>query len=86
MADMYDSGYHCFTTYADSNRLQKFWEQWLGVFNPFMTAEEAQKLLEHDIKMTRSANEQFARGWNQAQKEWHEIQNNTCRSAVEISK
>jgi hypothetical protein len=61
VADMYDCGRY----------MRKAWREgvshtvrWLGRYDPAMTSTTANRILEHDGKLTPSACEKFARGWD----------------------
>ena len=60
MADMFDCGRHTRKTWRQGAEYQA---RSLGQFDPTMTAAAANRILEHDEKLTRSACEMFARGW-----------------------
>lgn len=60
MADMFDCGRHTRKTWREGAEYQA---RWLGPFDSAMTAERAGEILEHD-KLTQTAQQAFARGWN----------------------
>lgn len=61
MADMFDSGRHTRKAWREGS---EFHSRWLGPFTSSMTAAEANRILEHDEKLTVSACAMFARGWD----------------------
>lgn len=73
MADMHDSGYYQFNSWAKQEIMPNgriFWNRWLGEFNPHMSADEANRRSDHVGKLTHSGQEAFKRGWSKAQAEY----------------
>ena len=71
MADMVDSGFYTFNAWAKQkpmNNGEIFWNVPLGVFNPKMSATEANERLDHVGKITEQGQEDFKRGWDKAKK------------------
>lgn len=76
MADMYDAGMHAFNSWADDTKNEthlgssRAWgSQWFGEFNSKMTGAAASERL-HQNKITVDGKQAFARGWNQARKNY----------------
>jgi len=73
MADMVDSGYHCFNTWAKQTVSPNgtiFYNRWLGEFNPEMTSDEANLRLDYVGKITEKGQQDFKRGWDKARDEF----------------
>lgn len=69
MADMVDSGFHCFNAWAKQTVAPNgtiFYNLWLGEFNPKMTADEANARLDHVGKISEKGQQEFKRGWDKA--------------------
>jgi len=74
MADMFDSGVHSFESWAKQKPTpcgEIFYNRYLGPFNPNMTAEEANRRLNHVGKITQEGQRGFMRGWNTAKQRYH---------------
>lgn len=71
MADMVDSGYHKFKAWSQQDQAAAaFYNQFLGEFDAYMTADEANKRSDHVGKIKESGQQEFKRGWEKAQAEY----------------
>lgn len=81
MADMHDCGRHTFESWSKVGapregahmNISEFYSQWLGPFDPAMTAEKADEILNGDL-ITQSGKDAFRRGWRAAQQAYQNAQ------------
>ena len=69
MKTMFDAGVNCFTAWSKQKPMPNgivFYNQFLGEFDPNMSADEANRRLDHVGKLTEEAQEEFKRGWEAA--------------------
>lgn len=68
---LHDCGRYIFERFSESDPL---YTKWLGTFNPGMSSEEANRLLDHVGKISEEGQREFMQGWAEAQNNWTEKQ------------